>query len=966
MIRKYILCSIQPLCILLFFTLNLEAKSSTFEIYEKGGDVTSILYDREGSSLDSITAFLLAKDIYNVVGKRPLLTTLPSEVKGNCIVIGEINSKLITSLLHKQVADDQFLTQKESYLYKIIESPFSKQNKCLVIAGTDPRGTAFGVFDLSKKIGVSPWYWWADVPVQKNEELVIEQDDFYSKEPSVAYRGIFLNDEDWGLQPWAAKTFEPEIGDIGPKTYAKIFELLLRLKANMIWPAMHPSTKAFFHYPGNPKIAELYDIVLGSSHAEPMLRNNVDEWKKDSLGAFNYVANKETVINYWDKRVEEAKNIDGIYTMGMRGVHDSGMEGVKSIEQAAQVLDDVIATQRGLLEKHLDKKITDVPQVFTVYKEVLALYDHGLNLPEDITIMWTDDNYGYIRRLSDEEERKRLGGGVYYHASYWGRPHDYLWLNTTSPALIREEMLKAYQTNSRKIWILNVGDIKPAEYTIDLFMDMAFDTEKYLITQSLDHHSQAFYTSIFGNELGKEISSIQKEYYHLAFERKPEFMGWNQTEPTKQVNLTDYTPFYWGDEIDKRLADYKELEEGIENLQQQLPKSLTDTYFELVYYPVKSAALMNKKSLYRDKALKYSEQNRLIAEDFKTLSASSYDSIQSLTNIYNTSVSNGKWNNMMHPAPRNLPVFQKPEINLEKGHSTNGNAGISVENNSVTKTGFALPTFYPHSDQSHFLDLYLTKEGKVSWAIEKIPDWALLTSTKGELDSSSRTLQQRVYVKIDGGKWRAAKQPSKGKFKVKMGKEAFSISLNIKEYQFETNKSNLFVEENGVVSIYAENFTGKADYQEFSWEQIPNLGYSDQLMQASPLTEMPLDTLQLKEKAPYLSYSIFTESVNENTELIIHALPTHPITNKHSVRIGVQWDDDPIRMVDFRTQGRSETWKLNVLSNLAKVKIPLSIEEVGKHELKIFMVDEGVALDFFYLNMKNVPLPYALLDETRY
>lgn len=222
-------------------------------------------------------------------------------------------------------------------MHKILTSPFSASNKALIIAGTDARGTAFGVFDLSMKIGVSPWYFWADAPVQKKEEIIIEQEDFFSEEPSVEYRGIFLNDEDWGLQPWAAKTYEPETGDIDPKTYSKIFELLLRLKANAIWPAMHPSTKAFFYYPRNPELAEKYHIVVGSSHAEPMLRNNVDEWKKESMGNFNYISNKENVYQYREERVKQSKDLDAIYTLGMRGIHDS-VEGAKNIEEAKRVL----------------------------------------------------------------------------------------------------------------------------------------------------------------------------------------------------------------------------------------------------------------------------------------------------------------------------------------------------------------------------------------------------------------------------------------------------------------------------------------------------------------------------------------------------------------------------------------------------------------------------------------------------
>ncbi|HQK40070.1 MAG TPA: glycosyl hydrolase 115 family protein, partial [Flavobacterium alvei] len=464
---------------ILLFLSKTEAQTeiaSKFEVFTKD-QKASILYDK-AITLDSILAYSLAEDIFKVSGFKPLVTQNKAAVSGNVIVIGRIQSKLVQSFLDKKNDFKNFEKQWESYGYKIILNPNSKITKAFIIAGTDPRGTAFGVFDLSQKMGVSPWYWWTDVPVAKQKELILTQNSFQSKAPSVKFRGIFLNDEDWGLRPWAAKIFEPEIGNIGPKTYAKIFELLLRLKANTIWPAMHEGTTGFFKVPGNAKIAEDYQIVVGTSHAEPMLRNNVDEWKEKEMGHFNYVSNRDNVLKYWEDRVKESKNVDAIYTIGMRGVHDSKMEGVKDNKEGAALLKQIIIDQRKLLETYINRDATKVPQAFTIYKEVLDLYDEGLKVPEDITLVWTDDNYGYIRRLSNPEEQKRPGGGgVYYHASYWGRPHDYLWVDSVHPALLREEMMKAYQSNCKEIWILNVGDLKSIEYSTTLFLDMAYDAQ---------------------------------------------------------------------------------------------------------------------------------------------------------------------------------------------------------------------------------------------------------------------------------------------------------------------------------------------------------------------------------------------------------------------------------------------------------------------------------------------------------
>jgi hypothetical protein len=513
------------------------AQKNLFPVVTKDGKVT-IVFDNHGPKLDSIAAHLLANDIEMVTGYKPDVITDVSKAKGNIIVIGNIQSKLVQKFIKQPSSVYKNLSNKwECFALKTIDKPFGNISKAFVIAGSDARGTAYGVFTLSEKIGVSPWYWWADAPVKKKNEIVIAEDEYISSPPSVKYRGIFINDEDWGLQPWAAKTFEPETGDIGPKTYAKVFELLLRLKANMIWPAMHPSTRAFFHYTGNVKMAEDYQIVVGSSHAEPMLRNNVSEWNEKTMGPFNYITNKEQVYKYWEDRVKESKNINAIYSIGMRGVHDSQMEGIKDSKEAVPLLEQIFKDQRELLAKHVNKDVTAIPQVFTTYKEVLDIYDNGLEVPDDVTLVWPDDNYGYIQRLNTEDESKRTGGaGVYYHASYWGRPHDYLWLPSTHPSLIREEMMKAYQTGANRLWVLNVGDIKPSEFNMQFFLDMAYNIQPFKKSAYSKQYMLNWSAQLFGKEKSTSITKILWDFFPVAFERLHEFMVWSQTEPTTTTN----------------------------------------------------------------------------------------------------------------------------------------------------------------------------------------------------------------------------------------------------------------------------------------------------------------------------------------------------------------------------------------------------------------------------------------------
>ena len=407
----------------------------------------------------------------------------------------------------------------------------------IVIAGSDSHGTMYGMMELSRMLGVSPWEWWADVTPQPKDSLEIPAGFRTIQSPSVRLRGIFINDEDWGLMPWSGTTFEPECGlhTIGPRTNAKIFELMTRLRANYYWPAMHECTRPFFLTPGNREVAERYGIYIGGSHCEPMASSTAGEWPARGKGAYDYINNRDSVYDFWEQRIREVAGQEIVYTLGMRGVHDSKMLGAKSVEEQKEALGRVLADQRGLIARHVNKDVGKVPQVFIPYKEVLDVYNAGLEVPDDVTLMWCDDNYGYIRHFPTEVERARKGGnGIYYHVSYWGRPHDYLWLCTFSPYLLWQQMSMAYDKGIRDMWILNVGDIKPAEYQTELFMDMAWDMDG-VRARGVRNHQAGFYAREFGDTLGERIATVMDEHYRLAQIRKPEFMGGTRTEEADNV-----------------------------------------------------------------------------------------------------------------------------------------------------------------------------------------------------------------------------------------------------------------------------------------------------------------------------------------------------------------------------------------------------------------------------------------------
>ena len=613
---------------------------------------------------------LLSRDLQTV-----LSATAHVDTNTGNIIVGTIGQ---SKLIEQAGIDISALkNKKQAFLLTV-----SEDGK-LVVAGSDSHGTAYGILEISRLLGVSPWEWWADVTPEKKETFRLSGKFRELQSPSVEYRGIFINDEDWGLMPWSNKTYEPSDvkGEIGPRTNERIFELLLRLRANTYWPAMHECTLPFFLTKGNREAAKKYGIFMGASHCEPMACNAAGEWKIRGKGAYDYVNNSPAVYQFWEDRVKEVAGQEILYTLGMRGVHDGKMQGAKTVEEQKAVLDRVFVDQRGLLEKYVNKDVTQVPQVFIPYKEVLDIYHAGLQVPEDVTLMWCDDNYGYIRHFPTAEERARKGGnGVYYHVSYWGRPHDHLWLSTMSPSLIYQQMKQAYDQGIQKMWILNVGDIKPAEYQIELFMDMAWNLDK-VSSEGVTAHLKHWLERELGTSCAKTILSVMQEHYRLAHIRKPEFMG-NTREEEKNPVYRVVKDLPWSErEINERLNAYSELSETVEKAASKVPAGRQSAYFELVKYPVQAATQMNRKLLYAQLA-------RHDKEDWEKSDAA-YDSIAALTQHYN-SLENGKWNRMMDFKPRKLPVFNRVERKAATAPMTADRKAVCQWNAAEAKKGNAI------------------------------------------------------------------------------------------------------------------------------------------------------------------------------------------------------------------------------------------------------------------------------------
>lgn len=633
-------------------TIALTAQASAFILTAQR--TVAIRVDAHEQPVVHTALSLLQRDLANVLSAPTIFTDHHPQ-----IIVGSINGAG-RKLLDGTPVDIQSLAQSAQAFQLVVDSKGR-----LIIAGSDSYGTAYGIIELTRLLGVSPWEWWADVDPEPRTEFSLPQGYSTEQSPNVSFRGIFVNDEDWGLLPWASTNFEPnDQHAIGPKTTERIFELMLRLRANLYWPPMHECTRPFFLTEGCRELASRYGIFLGSSHCEPMACNAAGEWSVRGEGAYDFVHNHDAVISFWEQRLRETARQPMVYTLGMRGLHDGQMQGVQGIDDQKLVLDRVIAEQRALLARNVYQHVERLPQAFIPYKEVLDAYNAGLQVPDDVTLVWPDDNYGYIRHFPTAAEQARSGGnGVYYHVSYWGRPHDYLWLGTASPFLMYQQLSEAFYHGARRMWILNVGDIKPAEYQISLFMDMAWNLEK-VTKLTVGTHLEEFYAETVGRDVARLLSIYMKEHFHLSFQMKPEHLAGTRVEEP-QGGAIDWNAVHdlpWSEQkLRHRLSRYDLMQRNIKWIGDSIRKThpnRADAFYELVEYPIMATIAMNQKyhlaQLARHGKAWLSREN--VAQTW-VRSDAAHDAIQRLTAQYN-SLRGGKWRGIMDASPRNLPVFK--------------------------------------------------------------------------------------------------------------------------------------------------------------------------------------------------------------------------------------------------------------------------------------------------------------------
>lgn len=891
----------------------------------------AICTDTDDYAVVSIAAGMLADDICRVTGNKPehlnanSLKQLPREAT---VVAGTLgHSSLIDQLVKTLKIDTADLHGKwESYIITTATHP-KYRTPLLIIIGSDRRGTAFGLTSFCEAIGVSPWYWWADVTPTRKAALYVQPGTFRQGEPSVQYRGIFINDERFGgWARWAEQTFDKETGKVGPKTYQKVFELLLRLKANYLWPAMHNGSAAFNSNPENARMADDYAIVMGSSHCEQMLRNNEDEWKNAGIyGDFNYITNRETMKRYWEERVQTNGQYENTYTLGLRGIHDYPMEGANTTAERVRLMQQAIDDQRDILRRNIQKPLEQIPQVLCTYEEVLEAYHNGLQIPDDVTLLWSDDKHGYCRNLSNPQEQQRQGGaGIYYHLSYHGDPASWIWLSPLSPAFLSTELTKAYTFGARKIWVFNVGDIKPAEKEISFVMELAWDIDRWRpeAAHQYIHHWAA---KTFGTPLAQDIADMQARYYQLQAAGKDAHVWFVQ---------------YTEDEIAQRIEAWRKLAEQAMSLTERVPAHLRDAYFELVSYPIRGAAMLNEYSLLAHRSMvRATRLDSVGAMTDANRVKEMFDQLNSWTHHYNDEILNGKWGNFFNWQPYHW--FRSEKIDPP------------IATPEIINQAMRMP-------HSRFLDVAnaLSREGA---AIEceadaEMPIWMeALTPVR----NFSKAPEDNVFCRIstDSDNFEASATPINNVWHSPWIGPMWSQvgTLHLKKG---TNRVRLSELKDGaqihqiflgiwppfpaapLQRIPAHAYHHKQDTPAGVITRVENLGFSDGIL------VQPFDTPSYDNptSAPYVEYQLNLHEGCTCTTVEVRTLPTLHIYEGRDARYAVQLGDNAPQAFSIHAGDFTAEWRLNVLRGYAARRIAIPEGCTGQQTLRIYLLDPGIVI----------------------
>ncbi len=886
----------------------------------------------------------LQTDLQKVTGQSPAFLT--GKVAGMALIVGTIgHSKIVDQLIRSGKINVAGIAGKwESTLIEVVKNPLPGVDSALVIAGSDKRGTIYGIYELSYQIGVSPWYYWADVPVKKSVSLYAVAGRHVIASPAVKYRGIFLNDEAPALSGWSKMQF----GGFNHQFYEKVFELILRLKGNYLWPAMWGS--AFNDDdPLNPVLADEYGVVMGTSHHEPLSRAH-DEWKRYKGGKWNYDQNPDQLKAFWETGFKRIADKEQIITVGMRGDGDEPMtEGT-----ATALLERIVKDQRSIIEKVTGKPASQTPQIWALYKEVQDYYDKGMRVPDDIILLLSDDNWGNIRKLPKLGEPARSGGyGIYYHFDYVGDPRNYKWLNTNPIQKVWEQMHLAYEYNANQIWIVNVGDLKPMEFPVEFFLDYAWAPDA-IPAEKLKTYSIGWATKQFGPAYAAEIAGIQELYLKYSSRRKPELLN----EDT--YSLVSYQEF------ERVVADFKALEERARFVYGRIPADQRDAYYQLILHPVEACANLNALYFAVAQNHLYARQGRNTTNACAEQAEKCYKRDADISRYYNKVMANGKWDHMMDQTHIGYTYWQQPDTNsmpkIFRIAAGKTGLGIAIEGSELawfgkTKIDVPFPVFDVYSNQKHYVELFNTGSGGIRYEL-KIPAY-IQTVTPGDLKGSIDT-GKRIWLTIDWTKAPAGKTQTSIVLSGSDGSK-FTLPVTIDNTRFASKKIDGFVAQNGYISMEAVSYSKAVNARPAFWKTIPGYGKTEGGVTPVPVTLPPQ---KLDSSAAHLEYVVY---LNQTGTFNLHSFisPTIDFTNTDGLKFAVSIDDGAPIVVNISADYKTPAaWEKSVADNIKIFKTPLIIDKPGKHVLKYWMINPGVVLQKLVLDLGGLKPSYLGPPET--
>jgi hypothetical protein len=943
---------------------------------------------------------------------------VPSGAK-EVVLLGTLGkSPLIDTLVSKGKLDVSNVRGRwETFLSQVVENPMDGVTRALVITGSDQRGTIYGAYDLSKQIGVSPWYYWDDVAPIKRSALYVLPGAHSQGEPAVKYRGFFVNDENPALGTWAPATFGPGLDPKFPngfnhKYYAKVFELMLRLKANYLWPAVWG--RAFAEDdPENHATAKAYGVVMGTSHEAPMMRG-IEEWNRHAVaevtdtngtvttagsdpyggnGLWRYSKNKTALEAYWRDGIKRmaSEDFEGVVTLGMRGPGDVSLP----VEDGIELMKQVVADERSILAEESGKPVTRIPQVWTLYKEVQDYWDQGMRAPDDVTIVWCDDNWGNMRELPAQSDPQRGGGyGIYYHFDYVGGGRNYKWVDTNLVPNIWEQLHLSYSYGVDRLWMVNVGDVKNEELPLEFFMDYAWNPERWPLERISDWEKQ-WATQKFGPDQGANIAEVLHTYSKLQSRRKPELTNRDITLDPKldisdksqtdtAVIYTDASPFSLTNyrEFETMVAEWDELAARVAEIQKAMPAEQQDAYFELVGYQVQASADLYQHRLAAFKNILYATQGRASTNDLGAQAQEFFDKGTALASYYNETLAGGKWEGFQtqpyvgygdverygsnaswqQPEKDNVALPDAIYPHLVDFTAPDGlDMGVAIDGSDLVWPDEAstatLPTFSPFQTQPpQYIEVFSRGTESFDYDIA-IPsdaaDWLTVTPNHGTIDDDEKEVRAVVSVDWDKAPAGATTVP----LTVTGAGSTITVNAAIDKPALPSKFAG-FVESNGYVAMEADHFSRVINAGSITWQRLPDIGRT-----GSGMTPFPVNapTQPLSDSSARLEYDVNLFSDGDVT-VLAYLSPRNDVLHGGGLKYAVSFDDETPVTVNVTTAlngiPMNRSWERNTSDNINLTSTKHSVAKAGSHVLKFWMIDPTVIVQKLVIDTGGVRKSY--------